>query len=314
MTLTIDDIYSVRYGPKLSVPPSVQTSIAKLRITPMPYKPVRRFTRHTYRNRFSNNSSSSSNAGQNDNWRDTMLEDIVRKVKVKDDPEYSEIFGIFNKISPGNVEKLSGDAIIIMQKRDEEFRLRVTTLLFDRSVTQPTFSAVMAVCAAKLNEIIPGVAEDIQSHIQMFPKLYDMSETITIDIATITDPQDEQLVKWTKQKEKRRGYATTMIELYANNLIKEESVKEALDQIVKELNETLKQKATELTTENVTQFVEFIFETSKKIKGELKQQLKVLIEEIFKVPKEEFKTTYPSINMKTKFKLEDALKELNKKE
>lgn len=308
MALTIDQVYSVRFGPKLSLPDEVQESIAKLRITPAPYKPVRKFTRHTYRSHNTNTSSS-----QVDNWRLNVLEDMVRKVRVKDDIEYSEMFNIFNKISPGNIEKLSADAIVIMQKRDEQFRLRITTLLFDRSINQPAFSAMMADCAFRLSEVIPGIAEDLQSHIEMFSNLYDMNETVTFPESGSED-FDNKVIAWMKQKEKRRGYAKTLIELYAHNLVKEDSVKEALDQVVKELKDTLKQSATEQTIENTTQYVEFIFETSKKIKGELREQLKVLIEEIFKVPKEEFKTTYPSINMKTKFRLEDALKELNKKE
>jgi hypothetical protein len=309
MVLTIDEVYSVRFGLKLPLPSIVQENIAKLRITPVPYKPVRKFTRHSYNSRHNNTSS----AAQVENWREKALEDIVRKVKVKDDPEYSEIFNIFNKISPGNIEKLSGDAIVLMQKRDEQFRLRITTLLFDRSITQPAFSAIMADCAFRLSEVIPGIAEDLQSHIEMFPKLYDMTETITFPESGAED-FDNKVIAWMKQKEKRRGYAKFMIELFAKGLIPENDVKTSLEQVVRDLNQTARQTSTEQTSENTTQFVEFIFETSKKLKGNLKDQLKSSIEEIFKVPKEEFKATYPSINMKTKFKLEDALKELNKKE
>lgn len=313
MTLTIDEIYLVRYGPKLSLPATVQTSIAKLRITPMPYKPVKQFTRHTYRNRHHNNSSSSS-ASSSDNWREKALVDIVRKVREKDDIEYSQIISIFNKVSPGNVEKLSGDAIEVMQKRDEEFRLRVSALLFNRSITEPTVSVIMADCAHRISKIIPGIAEDIQAQIEMFPKLYDMSETIVIDIATITDPQDERLVQWTKQKDKRRAYARFMLELYVKELINELVVKQSLEQIVTDFNETAKQVKSTFTESNVTQLVEFMFEASKKLKSELKEYLKVNIEEVLKVPREELKVKFPSMNMKTKFALEDALKELNKKE
>lgn len=311
MVLTIDEIYLVRYGPKLPVPPAVQTSIAKLRITPMPYKPVRQFTRHTYRNR---NHNTSSSASSSDNWRERALVDIVRKVREKDDIEYSQIISIFNKVSPGNVEKLSGDAIVLMQKRDEEFRLRVSALLFNRSITEPTVSVIMADCAQRISVVIPGIAEDIQTQIEMFPKLYDMSETIVIDIASITDPQDERLVQWTKQKDKRRAYARFMLELNVKELINESVVKQSLEQIVTDFNETAKQPKSTYTESNVTQLVEFMFEASKKLKGELKEYLKVNIEEVLKVPREELKVKFPSMNMKTKFALEDALKALNKKE
>jgi len=310
MALTIDAVYAVRFGLKLPLPASVQVNIAKLRITPAPYRPVRKFTRHSYASRFNNTTTA---ATQSANWREAALIDFVRKVREKDDAEYTEIFSIFNKISPGNLERLSADAIVIMQKRDEQFRLRITTLLFDRAITQPAFSTIMSDCAFRIGEVIPGVAEDLQSQIEMFPKLYDMNETITFPEAG-AEGYDDKIVAWMKQKEKRRGYAKFMMELYSRNLIKEETVKDALAQVVQELNETAKQKSSEQTSENVTQFVEFIFEISKKVKGELKDKLKESVEEIFKVPKEEFKATYPSMNMKSKFKLEDALKELNKKE
>lgn len=308
MALTIDAIYSVRFGPKLVLPLVIQNNIAKLRITPVPYKPVRKFTRHSYTPK--NNMVAST---QSENWRETALVDLVRKVREKDDAEYSEIFSIFNKISPGNLDRLSADAIVIMQKRDEQFRLRIITLLFDRAITQLAFSTIMADCAVRINEVIPGVAEDLQIQVEMFPKLYDMNETITFPDSE--DKQfDDKVIAWTKQKEKRRGYAKFMMELYSKNLIKESAVKDSLTQVAKELNETARQKVSEQTTENTTQFVEFIFEISKKVKGEMKEELKTSVNEILKVSKDEFKTTFPSINMKTKFKLEDALKELNKKE
>jgi hypothetical protein len=308
MALTIDAVYSARFGLKLPLPDSVQESIARLRITPAPYQPVRKFTRHTYAPR--NNTSSSS---QNDNWRKAILTDFVRKVREKDDIEYTEIFSIFNKISPGNVERLSADAIVVMQKRDEQFRLRITTLLFDRAINQPAFSSIMAECAFRINEVIPGVAEDLQSQIEMFPKLYDMNETITFPEAGAED-YDNKIIAWMKQKEKRRGYARFMMDLYSRSLIQEEAVGDSLTQVIRELNDTAKQPSSEQTIENTTQFVEFLFESSKKMKGPLKEQLITSIEAIFSVPKEEFKATYPSLNMKSKFKLEDALKELNKKE
>lgn len=308
MALTIDAIYAVRFGTKLSLPLIVQNNIARLRITPVAYKPIRKFTRHIYNTKNNNVAA----VVQTENWRQAVLVDFVRKVREKDDAEYSEIFGIFNKISPGNLERLSADAIVIMQKRDEHFRLRITTLLFNRSITNPAFSAIMAECAFRINEVIPGVSEDLQSQIEMFPKLYDMTETITFPESGAEDHYNK-IVAWVRQKEKRRGYAKFMMELYSKNLIKENAVKDALDQVVEELNESARQQPSEQTIENTTQFVEFIFEISKKVKGDLKQQLKVSVEEIFKVSKEDFKTVYVSMNMKSKFKLDDALKELNKK-
>ena len=112
-----------------------------------------------------------------------------------------------------------------------------------------------------------------------------------------------------KQKDKRRGYAKFMMELFVKELIPESMVRTAFEQVVKELNQLAKYPATERTTENTTQFVEFLFECSKTAKGSLKEYLKEEVQTLLKVPKAEL----PSLNMRCKFKLEDALKLLEKK-
>ena len=305
MALTIADVYSVRFGTKLSLPKIVQDSIAKLRITPAPYKPVKLFThKGAYRNnpRF-------ATAADTENWRKTALMDIVRRVREREDAEYSEIFSIFNKISHGNVEKLSADAVGYIQKRDDTFRLRVTALLFDKAITQPSFSGVMAECARLLNIAIPEVGDDLQVQISMFPKLYDMTETITFPDST-QEGFNDKVIAWMKQKEKRRGYAKFMMELHNKDLIKEDIVKQGLDQVVSELNDTARQPSSEKTVENTGQFVEFIFETSKTVRGGLKENLRESVQTLLAVPRPEL----PSLNMRSRFKLEDAFKELNKKE
>jgi hypothetical protein len=302
MALTIADVYSVRFGAKLSLPKIVQDNIARLRITPAPYKPVKLFThKGAYRSKFTR--------PDNENWRQSALMDIVRRVKEREDPEYSEIFSIFNKIAPGNVEKLSESAVGYIQKRDETFRLRVTALLFDKAITQPSFSAVMAECARFLNIAIPEIGDDLQVQISMFPKLYDMTETITFPDST-QEGFNDKVIAWMKQKEKRRGYAKFMMELYNKSLIKEDIVKQGLDQVIIELNETARQQTSEKTVENTGQFVEFIFEISKTVKGGLKESLCESVQTLLAIPRPDV----PSLNMRSRFKLEDAFKELNKKE
>jgi hypothetical protein len=303
MALAIADVYSVRFCAKLSLPKIVQDNIARLRITPAPYKPVKLFThRGAYRHRPVQSST------ETENWRQNALIDIVRRVKEKEDPEYCEIIGIFNKISPGNLEKLSADAVGYIQKRDDTFRLRVTALLFDKSITQPSFSGVMAECARLLNIAIPEIGDDLQVQVSMFPTLYNMEETITYP--DLTEPDfDNKVIAWMKQKEKRRGYAKFMMELYNKDLIKEDIVKHALDQVIGELNDTIRQPTKEKTVENASHFVDFVFELSKTIKGSLKQNLKESVKSVLIIPR----TDVPSLNMRCRFKLEDAFKELNKK-
>jgi hypothetical protein len=303
MTLTVADVYSSRFCAKLPLPYSVQDNIGKLRITPAPYKPVKLFNhRGAYRNHNKHN-----NTAESENWRQIALMDIIRRVKEREDPEYSEIFSIFNKISPGNIEKLSADAVGYIQKRDETFRLRVTALLFDKAITQPSFSSVMAECARLLNFAIPEIGDDLQVQVSMFPKLYDMNDTVTFPESSDSE-FDNKVILWMKQKEKRRGYAKFMMELHNKELIKEDIVKQGLDQVIAELNDTIRQPTKEKTVENASQFVDFLFELSKTIKGSLKENLKTSVHSVLEIPRPEV----PSLNMRCRFKLEDTFKELNK--
>lgn len=302
MVLTVVDVYNFRFGAKLPLPKSVQDNIGRLRITPVAYKPVRVFTKnngHRYK----------SPAVTNDNWREKALVEIVRRVREREDPEYSDIFSIFNKLTMTNLDKLSHDAIELIQKRDDQFRLRVSTLLFDKAITQSAYSTVMAECASRLNSVIPEISEDLQIQVSMFPKLYDMSDTITFPDSK-EEGFEDKVVLWMKQKDKRRGYAKFMMELFSKDLISETSVRSAFEQVIKELNETAKQPSSEHTTENTTQFVEFVFECSKNAKGSLKEYLKTSIQQLLAIPKGQL----TSLNMRCKFKLEDALKLLEKKE
>lgn len=303
MVLSVVDVYSVRFGAKLPLPKVVQDNIGRLRITPVAYKPVRTFVRNGAP-RHTRSAATSS-----ENWREKALVDMVRRVREREDPEYSDIFSIFNKITLSSLDKLSHDAIDLIQKRDEQFRLRVSTLLFDKAITQSSYSAVMAECAYRLNTVIPEIADDLQAQIQMFPKLYDISDTVTFP-----DSRDEgfedKVVAWMKQKDKRRGYAKFMMELFAKELIPESMVRVAFDQVVRELNEIARYPSSERTVENTTQFVEFIFECAKTAKSEFKDYLKTVVQDLLKLPK----TDLPSLNMRSKFKLEDALKLLEKKD
>lgn len=305
MTLTVVDIYNVRFGNKLPLPRSVQDKISKLRITPVAYKPVRSFVRNPHRHR--------SVATSSENWREKALVEMVQRVRERDDPEFKDIFSIINKITMPSVDKLSHDMIEIIQKQDETFRLRVTTLLFDKAIVLGTYSKVMAECAYRLNMVIPEIADDLQAQIAMFPRLYDMTDTITYPEAA--DPEfDNKVIAWTSQKNKRRGYARFMMELFAKELIPEVLVRNAFEQVMRELNESARYPSSELTTENTTQFVEFAFECSKIAKGEYRECIREAIQSVLSVPKEQFKATYPSMNMKSKFKLEDALKLVEKKD
>jgi hypothetical protein len=302
MVLAIEDVYSVRFGAKLPLPLGVQNNIAKLRITPAVYKPNRPFIKHSFKNKH-------QHSNEVKNWREAELANLVRRVKEKEDPEYSEIFSIFNKLAPSSVETLSQKTIALIQKRDEQFRLRISLLLFDKAITQSAFSALMADCAYYLNQSIPEIADDLQSQITMFPKLYNINDTIVFPTAT-EEGFATKVIEWMNQKEKRRGYAKFMMELYAKQLILEQSVTSALTQVCNDLADMSRQQKDQQTEENATQFAMFIFECAKKVKGDIAAQLKGFLAEFLAIPRAEM----PNLNMRSRFKLEDALKELNKEE
>lgn len=298
MKLTTDLIFSIRNGPKLPLPPKIQEIISKLRLNPAPYtKPKPAFTK-PYK----------SNASQSDNWRASKLLEFKKIVK-NDDVDYNLILSIVNKMAPENVERLSVEAIERLQKRDEEFRLSVSTLLFDRAITAPTISETAAELACIINNAIPEFSEDLQAQISIFPTLYDMTETHTFPLGDV-GPQDERLVQWTKQKDKRTGYARFMMALFSKDLIEDSIPKNALEHMILELNSIIRLPKTPLIEENVQQFAVFLFEASSKVKGELKEYLKLKIKEILDIPKAEI----PSLIMRSKFKLQDALDKLNKEE
>jgi hypothetical protein len=298
MPLTVENVYSVRFGAKLPLPQMVQGNIAKLRIVPVVYKPVRPM--HNKHTGFRNKPTLSAN------WREIALVDVVRRVKEREDPEYSEIFSILNKITASNTEKLSNDAISYIQKRDDQFRLRVTMLLFDKAITQNAYASVMSDFAKRLSIVFPDILDDLSSQIELFPKLYNMTETFVFPASD--DPIfDKKVIEWSMQKDKRRGYAKFIIYLYNQNLISESIVEKSIQLVLKDLDLIVRTPKTPQIEENVTQFVEFLSETAKlipKTSMSLRELLRDGIRAFLEAPKEELK----SLNMRSRFKMEDTLK------
>jgi hypothetical protein len=240
-----------------------------------------------------------------DNWREKVLVEYVRRVKEREDSEYSDVFGIFNKIVMATVEKLSKDAIGYINKRDEEFRLRIATLLFDKAITNHGFAAVMAECARIMVSEIPDMKDDIQAQISMFPTLYNINETITFPTSQDAD-FDNKVIAWMKQKEKRRGYAKFVMELCLRDLVTTECVRDGLKDVIRELMEIAKQPRTSQTEENVGQFATFLYETANLAKKNV--ELKTFLCDELKTVLAIDRSSMPSLNMKSRFKLEDAFK------
>jgi len=289
-------IYSVRFGPKIALPEGIQASIARLRLVPAAYRPTRPVRPQKYVSR----------KRDDGNWRSKVIADYVRKVRETDDPQYDEMFSIFNKIAGQTMDNLSALAITIIKSRDEQFRLRVTTLLFDRAIKGSAYAGVMADLAKRINIEIPDVSEDLELHVQMFGTLYDMSGTLIFPKLDEPDFEDK-VVAWAKQKDVRRGYARFLTHLYSRELVSGQALQESMQKVIQDLNDTLVQPKSEQSEENVTQFADFLFEIAKLLKPtaiELRGLILSSVDTILKRPRQDL----PSLNMRSRFKLEDAAK------
>jgi hypothetical protein len=303
MSLTITQVYSARFGVKLPLPKSVQDNIARLRITPVTYKPFRPPPKHNgFRPRYEPQSKTVSS----ENWREKSLEAYVSKLTDKGDPDYHLIFSILNKISPSTLQKLSEEGVEILRKRDQEFRLRVTSLIFDKAISEDMFAGILADFAVILNKEFPEIAEDFTTQAKMFTKLYDINLTLTYPLLTEVNYEDK-VIKWMKQKNKRRGYAKFLTQLFVRDLISEDVITSSIQDVIIEMSATAKQVKTEQTEENTTQYVDFLFESSKVLPSSaknLKQTIRTSLLELLKLSRSDL----PSLCMRSRFRVEDTLK------
>lgn len=282
--MDVQTIYSIRNEPRNELDSSILETISNLKIsTKLPFKkphPKRR-----------------QNQEETENWRENALKDMVRKVREKDDADYDTVNSSINKITKQNYETIADILIKKIEIREESFRLRVTTLLFDTSVRQPFFAPILADLYRDITEHYPEASNDLTTQISVFDTLYETSEGIVIPPST--EPgYDEAIRKWTKQKELKRGFATYISELYARNLIKEETVQAMLNSVLDDLKETIYLPKTETTEQHVDALAKFVFILAGKV------AVKSILEPILKIPRPEV----PSLNMKSRFKLEDAMK------
>jgi hypothetical protein len=303
MSLTITQVYSARFGAKLPLPKSVQDNIAKLRITPVAYKPFRPPPKHSaFRPRY----EPQSRPVISENWREKSLTAYVSKLADKGDADYHAIFSILNKISLSTMQKLSAEGLEILRKRDQEFRLRVTSLIFDKAITEHMFAGVLADFAVILNKEFPEISEDFTMQATMFTKLYDINVTLTYPQVMEPDYEDK-VVRWMKQKDKRRGYAKFLTQLFVRGLISEEVITTSIQDVIVEMSQAARQPKSEQTEENTTQYVDFLFESSKVLPlsaKSLKLFISMALTDFLKVPRPDL----PSLCMRSRFRIEDTLK------
>jgi len=276
-------IYAARALPRPSLAEDVLATISNLKIS---FKPAfRRAFRQTRR------------SDDDENWRNTALLAAVRKVKEKDDPDYSEIVSNINKLTKSNYTKLMTDFLERIAKRDAMFRLRVTTLLFDCGVKSAFYAPIMADAYKDIAAAHPDALQDLTTQTALFTKLYDIENVVTVP-SSADAGYDEAILAWTKQKELKRGFATYVAELYSRGLVPEETMMGFLTTVIDELRESSKGAKTPANEEHVDALVRFLFAVAPKV------TLKALIQPILGLPRPET----PSLSMKSRFKLEDAMK------
>jgi hypothetical protein len=284
--MDIQAIYAVRNTPRPSVSEEVRDLISKLKIS---FKPAFRRPFHNHKRR--------TNVEEPVNWRESALIDAVRKVREKDDADYDEITANINKLSKTTYSKLMTDILERLKKRDEMFRLRVTTLLFDRGIHQNFFATLMADAYAEIAKAQPDALQDLLTQVTMFDKLYDTTN-VTMIPASSDPTYEEAVIAWTKQKEKKRGFAVYVSELYSRVLVPEEIMQGFVKTVCEDLKESAKQPKNAPLEEHIDGLVRFLFAVAPKV------PLATALKEILATPKAEM----PSLNMKSKFKLEDAVK------
>lgn len=298
MELSSALLYSLRYIPKLNLPDIIKSNISKLRLVPAAYRPNRLIKSRPL--------IIKRKPTDQDNWRERVLIEFVRRVRETTDKDYDEMFSIFNKISTANFDVLAKEALELLKSRDQEFRFRVTTLLFDKAIKGSIYASIMSDLALKLNEEIPEVSEDLETHVKMFTTLYDMNETLLFP--TSDDPEfDEKIIQWSKQKDVRRGYSRFLTNLYIRNLISGNILHESMNKVLGDLEDTVIKPKSDKTEENVTQYADFLFEIAKllpKTAVELRGLIQVRIDTLLKKPRIEM----TSLNMRSRFKLEDTFK------
>lgn len=280
--MDIETIYQARNLVREALPDDILGIISKLKIS---FRPS--FRRPFQRRR----------EPEAANWRENTLIEFVRKVREKDDPDYDAVSACINKITKSNFAKLMEEIFAVMEKKDTHFRLRVTTLLFDRGIRQTFFAPIMADVYVEIMKAYPDAKDDLATQITLFDKLYDVANVIVVPSGT-GEEYNNAIIAWTKQKELKRGFAVYVGELYSRNLIADETMNGFVKTVVDDLKDSIRLAKNPATEEHVDALVRFLFAVATKV------PLKTMLQELLAIPRPEV----PSLTMKSRFKLEDTAK------
>jgi hypothetical protein len=283
--MDIATIYSARTRPRPDLDSSITDIISRLKISfkpsfRRPFPPKKRHDRE-----------------ETTNWRENVLVDVVRKVREKDDADYDAVSAILNKISKQSYQKLVSELVEFLGKRDALFRLRVTTLLFDRGIRQNFYAPIMADVYGEIIKLHPDASGDLMTQIQMFDTLYDTGN-VTVLPASSDPAFNDAIIAWTKQKEMKRGFAVYLAELYSRELVSQDTMLGIVRIVLSDLLTSMKSPKTSAVEEHVDALARFLFAVSKKV------PIRKELSEILALPRPEC----PALNMKSRFCLEDAAK------
>jgi hypothetical protein len=282
-TLTVSSIYALRPSVKQPLPNSVIEVFSKLRTSfrPVYRRPLRR-----------------EHAAEVVDWRKNVLVETLRKVREKDDADYDEINAAINKLSKPTYTKLTDMIKAKIASRDAMFRLRVTTLLFDRGIRQNFYASLLADLYSDIVKSEEDARSDLATQVDMFDSLYDTS-AVTIVPSADDAGFANALIAWNKQKETKRGFAVYTSELYSRGLIPEATMSTFVKTIVDDLGESMRHPKSPPTEEHVDHLVRFLAAVAPKVK-----EVKPMVGNLLAVPRSET----PSLCMKSRFKLEDVAK------
>ena len=110
-----------------------------------------------------------------------------------------------------------------------------------------------------------------------------------------------------KQKDKRKGFAKFLTNLYIREMVSEEIILDSLKNVIEDINEVARKPKSENTEETVKQYAVFLFETAKllpKKSNTLRGIISVSVQTLLT----ENKSEVPSLNKQSQFKLEDTVK------
>ena len=281
--MDVSTLYSLRSFPRPALDAAIHDIISKLKIS---FKP-------TFRRPIAKRST----VEESSNWREVALVSLHRRVREKDDPDYDEINAFINKLTKQTYEKMITAILGKLETRDGLFRLRVTTLLFDRGCTQTFFASLMADAYRDIAKVHPDALEDLKVQVSMFDALY--ADTNVTVVPNSTDAgYNEAIIAWTKQKERKRTFAVYIAELYSRGLVPKDTMTSFVTTVVEDLKDVMRHPKTPPGEEHVDSLVRFLFAVAGKV------NVKDHIKGILLVPRADT----PCLNMKSRFKLEDSLK------